>query len=176
MKLTVHHTCSRDGDLEHIKKEAPYYSTHDEQDNQFKFLGAGYYFWDDNISVAHWWGSKRYQRKYLIFESEIEAKGNWFLDLVGNRRSMKWMLEMIQLLEESYGKTFTLSEAIELLKLKGEFNFRVIRAADIYFEAKDIQHFVPANDHFTNLNPVYIVCTIDKTPDLLVSFNLRNPK
>ena len=84
------------------------------------------------------------------------------------------MLEMIQLLEDSYAKVFTLSEAIELLKLKGEFKHRVIRAADLYFEPNDTKYFVPTGSHHTNLNPVYIICALDKQPDLLISFSVRN--
>lgn len=44
MQLTVHHTCSSEGDLNEIIQQAPFYSTHDEKEVQFKFLGAGFYF------------------------------------------------------------------------------------------------------------------------------------
>lgn len=176
MRLTVHHTCSEKGNPEEIAEQGPFYSDHQEAEDRFKFLGAGYYFWDDNVSIAHWWGKSRYQRQYFIFEGNIDAKGEWLLDLVGNRGDLHWMRYMLQQLEEAHEKRFTLSEANELLKRNNAFPFRVIRAADAYFKPRMTRQFVPTDEHFINLNPVYIVCTTDINKDLLISFNQKHPQ
>ncbi len=173
MKLTVHHTCRKKGDIDKIKRAAPFYSDHNESAKEFKFLGSGYYFWDGNIGIAHWWGKKQYGGKYLIFEGTIDAKKRWFLDLVGNRKDLRWMGEMIEKLEAKHNKPFTLSEAIELLKKKGIFDYRLIRAADNHFIPKKTRRFIPTEKHYLNLNPVYIVCSIDKERDLLINFKLK---
>jgi hypothetical protein len=178
MQITGHHTCKKTGNPAEIKK--PFFASHGSEESDKKFLGSGYYFWDNNIGVAHWWGQKNYQKKYYIFEGNINATKGIFLDLVGNRDHILLLQEMMQLLmpyNTAPDKKWKLGNFIELCKsleqkqeYKGIFPFQLIRAVDSTFEPKEKIEFIEGNKHFLNLNPVFIVCLLDLSPQILSSF------
>src|SRR5277367_517215 len=64
------------------------------------FAGEGFYFWEDNLDAAIWWGEKHYVQKgklYRIFgiDLKLEDDGTTYLDLVGNRKQLKLLDELI---------------------------------------------------------------------------------
>lgn len=173
MKIIGHHTCSRKGSISVIEKEGPFLSKHviDNPENH-KFLGTGYYFWDNNIGMAHSHGQKHYRRKYFIFEAELDLEESSFLDLAGNRVDMIFFQKLIKKLNDANPETrsWTLAHYIEFLKAQGKFPFRSIRAIDTSIDPKEVLKFVPDRRNYINLNPIFIVCLTDKEDDLIVSF------
>lgn len=172
MKITGHHTCSSDGDITAIELNGPFLSTHIEIDyKQNKFLGTGYYFWDNNLGMAHSHGQNNYKRKYYIFEAELNLNENTFYDLAGNRADMLHFQEIINKLQEfEETKNWGIGHYIEFLKRKNTFPYRAIRAIDTSIKPKEVISFVPERKNFTNLNPIFIVCLLDKEDDLIKSF------
>jgi hypothetical protein len=167
MKIIGHHTCSKTGNIQEIEAVGPFISTHIEADSQsHKFLGTGYYFWDNNIGMAHSHGQKNYRRKYYIFEAELNVEDDTFLDLAGNRIDMIHFQEIMSILSEvEETKNWTLAHFIEFLKRKGQFSYRAIRAMDTSIDPQEILKFVPDRSNFINLNPIFIVCLLDKQSD-----------
>ncbi|MDD2582996.1 MAG: hypothetical protein PHR66_13485, partial [Desulfuromonadaceae bacterium] len=60
MKTIGHHTCSKKNGKAFILENAPFLSEYNETGKVLKFLGTGYYFWDDNIEMAHNWGRSHF--------------------------------------------------------------------------------------------------------------------
>lgn len=173
MKIIGHHTCRQVGSIQDIENEGPFLSTHiEEEHSQHKFLGTGYYFWDNNINMAHSHGQKNCKRKYYIFEANLDLKDKEFLDLAGNRIDMLFFQDIMKKLNvQTETQNWTIAHFIELLKKLKIFNYRAIRAIDNSIDPKEATKFVVDRANFTNLNPIFIVCLLDKEADLIQSFN-----
>jgi hypothetical protein len=172
MQIVGHHTCSKQGTIADIERQGPFLSTHVAADTkQHKFLGTGYYFWDNNIGMAHAHGQRNYKRKYYIFQAELELETEFFLDLVGNRIDMLWFQAVMQRFEHfKEAENWTLGSFLEFLKRKGFLPHKAIRAIDNSIDAKEIVQFVENRPNFTNLNPVFIVCLLENNSKFIKSF------
>ena len=77
---------------------------------------------------------------------------------------------MTKLKEAEETQDWTLAHFIEFLKRKKMFPYRAIRAVDTSIDPKEVIKFVPDRRNFINLNPIFIVCLLDKQADLIYSF------
>jgi hypothetical protein len=172
MKTTGHHVCNNQGLIEEIEKQGPFLSVHlEDEEKQHKFLGTGYYFWDNNIGMAHAYGQKIYRRRYYIFESDLVFEDELFLDLVGNRNDMLWFQTLMKRFERfKHTEKWTIGNFIEFLKSKNLLPFNAIRAIDNSVNSKEILQFVATRPNYTNLNPVFIICLLDKNSSVIKSF------
>lgn len=182
MKTIGHHTCKKDGGIDHVLKEGPFLSEYfdDENDPKYPFLGSGYYYWDDNKDLAHWWGKKFYKNDYFIIESEINLPNGFFLDLVGNRAHQKWFIGLKEILREfGYEKdSWTVGSMIEYAKKMSKlhnvttiFPYRVIRAIDMNqrVDQQILLKFAEDKRGQMNLNPKMIICMVEKNENILMS-------
>mgnify|MGYP000117476776 CR=1 FL=1 len=184
MKIIGHHTCKNLGNKDEIEK--PFLSEHVETDSsKHKFLGTGYYFWDNNLSMAHSWGAKRLNKKYYIFECLLDIPSGKFLDLVGNRIDMLWFQEMIKLFmdAEIFKDSWSIGRFLEFLKLKSKdvgksdiFPYEAIRVLDYTIDTKKKSIFAEDNEAYTNLNPVMIVCLTTLDSGMVQEFRLIREK
>jgi hypothetical protein len=172
MRIIGHHTCDKQGTINEIEKQGPFLSTYVAEDNrQHKFLGTGYYFWDNNIGMAHAHGQRNYKRKYYIFRAELELKTEIFLDLVGNRIDMLWFQDVMARFEHfKEAENWTIGSFIEFLKSKGFFSYKAIRAIDNSIDPKEVIKFIDDRPNFTNLSPVFIVCLLESNGKIIKSF------
>ncbi len=191
MKIIGHHTCDGKGslvDIAEIAAYGPFLSMHEEPDKH-KMLGTGYYFFDNNMAVAHAHGKNRYKRQYHIFEAELALDDAIFLDLVGNRISIMYIQTVMQKFKPYTGEKWTLGSLIEFLKEKHKeespkgvfpFPFKAIRVVDNSIEddeqkSKGIKedfriYFFPDKDKYVNLSPIFTVCLLEKGASLIQSF------
>lgn len=168
----VHHTCKREGTKEFIEKNAPFFAALEEGKDVNQFLGAGFYFWDDHLELAHLWGSSHYDGEYYIIESEAYIGPEICFDLVGCRQHMKALIDLESQLNEvkpNIKSSWTVGSCIEFLKeLNDEsvFPFKAIRAVDMVIPKKLEQKtllFVNKTNHFTVLNPKIAICMLEKS-------------
>ncbi len=123
MRIIGHHTCDAKGEIQDIaviEAQGAFLSVHTNETP--KMLGTGYYFFDNNLSIAHAHGKNRYKRQYHIFEAEIQLTEDNFLDLVGNRMDMLWLQALRERLTPflAEGETnWKVGHLIEFLKQKG---------------------------------------------------------
>lgn len=174
MRTIGHHTCGKKNGREYILEHAPFYAGFDEPSGRMQFLGSGYYFWDDNIEMAHKWGTDHYKGLYYILQCDVLMPGELFLDLVGNRSHMRYFLKVA----EKYAKSgharakWSLGSFIEHLKMlekdrPGIFPFKVLRAVDMLPRDEHSKwYFVTGKQNFTLLNPRIVICIIPKLSDL----------
>lgn len=144
------------------------------------FLGEGYYYWDNNINTAHFWGKSRYRNQYFILESELNLETDFFFDLVGNRQHMLDYITLYNKVKEKFklktdwpiGRVFEFLKILEKQKeYKGIFPFKVIRAIDNSVQ-RDKQfdfYFVSHRNNYTNLAPRLVICVIQKNNVILRS-------
>ncbi len=110
---------------------------------QLAFLGKGYYFWEDNVDLAHWWGDVHCNSEYVICEGSIHVDEDKFLDIVGNTRHHRYLRDMKARFKNEFIREFEtedvpLATLIEYLikqnskpQLKGIFPFIVLKRLTI---------------------------------------------
>jgi hypothetical protein len=181
MRIIGYHTCRKEGKKEDIEAKGPFLSIHEPNDPaKHKFLGSGYYFWDNNKGMAHSYGKSTYARKYYIFEAELRLSEENFFDLVGNRIHMIAFIELMEKFKANYEESehWPLGAFIEFLKAKGLFPYKAIRALDSSIDVRERISFASQHKAFTNLSPIYIVCLLEHDKDILTSFtfNTEHPQ
>ena len=97
--VVLHHTCGQEGGEEYVLANAPFYAKDFAQERKYQFLGAGYYFWDDDIEQAHYWGKVHYNNKYYIVVFDCNIDEEFLLDL-NTREGQKMFFEMQKALQE----------------------------------------------------------------------------
>jgi len=137
------------------------------------FAGEGFYFWEDNIDAAEWWGDvhyKKYGNEYRIFRIDLSFKydDNTFLDLIGNRQHLRFIEKLINKTKKNidcngwklhnYVNYFRLQES----KHNGMFPYKMIRFNDCQLNPR-IQNQLQLNDYqsVSLMNPFYIVCVFE---------------
>lgn len=131
-----HHTC-RKCQKAYAIAHAPFKSCYDKQTKNEPYLGDGYYFWDDNLPLAEWWGRCHYQDSYTILEYDLDLFGDHFLDLVGSRQDFMYFQALVDRIRQQPDcENFGVYKCIDLLlkierSKQGTFPIRIIRAMDI---------------------------------------------
>lgn len=129
------------------------------------WLGAGYYFWDTNIGLAHWWGRTAYRGTYMVCRIDYVCDYDAVFDLVGNMEALQLMKQTSAFLN-SVGKPCTVSGAIEYLKRQTDFRkkYVAVRAKDEKSpEKEDRMFFIRGDKPYLNLNPRIQFCFFDKS-------------
>lgn len=160
-----HHTCEK-GAKAYLELKAPFKSISSKGGT---YLGDGYYFWDNNIEKAHWWGRTHYNLKgYSILEYDLNIEDDKFLDLVGSREDLIHFKRLFVKFKENCHQKATISQCIEFfrkmeIKEPGTFPYDAIRVCDIH--APKWQAPVPFEQKKNGmllLDPCYIICLYDK--------------
>jgi hypothetical protein len=186
LKIIGHHACGKEGGHDVVLDKSPFPSKEDKKKGYFPFLSEGFYFWDNNISLAHVWGKAHYQDNYYILEAELELTSDVLFDLVGNRSHMILFMELHKIFENEYnsGDRWPMGKFIEFLRdlnnesetYKGIFPFLAARAIDLS-RTKLEQFkflFVDSKDNYTNLSPCLVICLYEKNNVILQSKILIN--
>lgn len=166
----LHHACACAGGAEYVLREAPFFSVYDEGSRRLPFLGSGYYFWDDNLDMAHKWGRTHYKNSYFVLEARCKISSDLILDLVGTRKDLRFLSQILDQFKKSgYARGgWSISQIIEFMKRlsaefdQGIFPFQAIRAID--HSAREAAHerikFCndPERGQYMLLNPRILVC------------------
>lgn len=143
------------------------------------FCGEGYYFWDNNIEAARWWGKIKYtnrRKRFLILSIDLELNytDNYFFDLVGNMEHLLKLREYVESINQEYEgelSNWNLNNYIELLKKLNTHNpnyfpYKIIR----FFENKNKQiksenriflRRSGKQQNIMDIHPFYIYCVLD---------------
>lgn len=99
----AYHTCEkRDGQNDaYLRINAPFLSVYKKDKvthrEKYQFLGDGYYFWDDDLSLAEWWGKAHYKGSYRIVSLDLVLEGERFLDAVGCKSDQCKLKDILEL-------------------------------------------------------------------------------
>lgn len=153
---------------------------------QNAWLGAGYYFWDTFIDLAHWWGRQGYKGKYVICQAICDNDDNEIFDLVGNTEHLNELHDYIKTLKqypEFQNKHVTMSIIIEHMKKhSGTFKYNAIRANGINSVNKDFFlrdnriKFNVGSKAYLDLKPPIQMCFLEKDSLRLRDFRIVYPE
>jgi hypothetical protein len=180
METIGHHTCLNKGGQKYVYDNAPFLAEYDDEDKNKPYLGQGYYFWDNNLAMAHEWGKVHCHNEYCILVVELVLNDRELFDLVGNREHcMKLTSLRKKFSDKNHNRdNWELAKFIEFLKDRetetdyaGIFSYKAVRAVDLSGKRNLWTYFVKGKKSFTNLDPKFIICIID-----LKRIPLRNKK
>lgn len=187
MKAIGHHTVEDLGNAEYVEKHAPFLS-----EGNAAFLGPGYYFWENDLDLAHWWGKLRYGDDYMICEAIIECDNETYLDLAGNKDDMRMVLQLRERFEPEIKRKFSIDEVslnrliehcqhVHQHTLAKVFPFKVIRSVDNSptvneKKRRSLIKFTQQKSNFTDLDPRIIICVLEKQYVLPQGIKIVHPK
>lgn len=166
---------------------SPLFDKHGNPKPKPPFAGAGYYFWDDNIEAAHWWGETRYNNRYRIFKIDLTLNydDNSFFDLVGSRKHLRLLQKMVEKARKKLQdqcKNWMLQDFITYFRKvekehkNGVFPFKMLRFNDSRVNKHRQMPIVLGKsretENYTLMNPFYIVCVFELEDLYLPSFKL----
>ncbi len=96
------------------------------------WLHNGYYFWDQDIDVAHWWGEKGYNGSYIICESYFQYDIKFCWDLHNEhtaREEFRLIAKEVKTRGVNNKKEVKVRDIIEYLQKKNMFKYHAIRLA-----------------------------------------------
>ena len=141
------------------------------------FAGDGYYFWEDNLDAADWWGITQYEnrgKEYRIFKINFifDYSNGTFLDLVGSRQHLKFIASLIEKTKKNIKcSDWKFHNFIEYFKFLASTNpqmfpYKMVRFNDASTK-KEEQKPISLNDYNNKIlmNPFFIVCVF-KSEDL----------
>jgi len=170
----LYQTLANNENVDNIEKNGPF-----KCESKTAWLGTGYYFWEQFIENAQWWGKQIHGGNYIICSSSYDRFSDDCLDLIDNDDDLKTVREFIEELKRKgkYTASTSLSRVIELFK--NEFNIKAARINGIGSKRGSFEdHKVYINKEKTNifidLMPPIQVCIYDKSI-LLKEFKVIYP-
>ena len=127
------------------------------------WLGKGYYFWDNLMERAHWWGEKHYYGNYMICQASANIDDDKYLDLAG-KEQLKYFWQCCSALRENYNQEhITVSFVIAKLIKIGDFPFQAVRVLSEHCGGDEIMHFVDYSKSYLNFSPPMQICIFEKS-------------
>ena len=137
------------------------------------FAGDGYYFWEDNIDAARWWGDKHYNaygKDFRIFRIDLTLRydDGTFFDLIGNRAHLRLLKKLIdkakRYIDCSDWKLHQFISHFRYLNKKhnnGMFDYKMIRFNDPEASQKNQMPVLLNSSHSILINPFYIISVLE---------------
>ena len=136
-------------------------------DTDDAWLGSGYYFWDNSLTSAKWWGEIHYDNDYIICRSFYDYHSEEYLDLVGNLDHIRYIKSCADAVKRRRpSHDIRLGEIIELLKqTDSKFDYLSIRAfpTPLNPNNKGFVYFDRGRNFYFDTNEKIQMCVIDKT-------------
>lgn len=154
----------------------------DDEDQSKNWLGDGYYFWENDLNSAHWFGRKQYNNNYVILE--VQIKSDNLLDLAGSKTHLIEFSRMVKFLHDEYPEFYYLNEErptlrnyIEFLReanneTKGLFPYKGVV---INYSAKPDKIKIDDNKRRSvdlDLNRIFIICIFNLSEVHLHTLNI----
>jgi hypothetical protein len=174
--ITLFHTVDDRSNPEEVNAQGPFVC-----DDESAWLGIGYYFWDSDIDLAHWWGRSHYQGKYMICQAQGKMDDRCLDLLDGNQRlrfkekCKEFLIKMDKRQEDVF-----VHEMLTLwINLEGDiFNsVRAVPTSPDGFSIKRAFRIIFSNNPtaFLDFNLPVQVCLYDKKALSLNNFRVVHP-
>lgn len=158
MERTVYQTLKYRGNNAIVKEHGPYKC---EEENAW--LHSGFYFWEEFIEPAHYWGKKHNSNNYIITKGKCYITPENLFDLVGNLVQRREFGEIIKELNNSkiLNQDSTVRHVIDFLQKCGVFEYVACRAdTTSSFKSYELRQIIYATSKETRLilNPAVQMC------------------
>lgn len=159
IKNNIYQTVRDKNNPEEVEEKGPFLCS----DNPW--LGEGYYFWDDVLDRAHWWGIIHYDRQYMICQARADIENDKYLDLAGNMEQLKLFRKCYDEINKLHnGKVTTVQFVIEKLRRDKNFPYQAIRVLTEGCGGDEKVNFVENNRRsFLNYSPPMQICIYEKS-------------
>ncbi len=125
MIRSVYQTLKFKGNDEEVQRHGPYKCS-----DSKAWLHQGYYFWEQFIEPAHYWGKTWNKGRYIIARGQCLITDSELFDLVGNTDHIKQIREVFEYLADQglVNENTTVSHVIDFLIKTNTFDFIAARA------------------------------------------------
>ncbi|MBM1106044.1 hypothetical protein JQC67_07845 [Aurantibacter crassamenti] len=124
--VKIYHTVDDQGDPDYIENNVPFKSN-----SENCWAGVGYYFWENYIEHAHWWGKTHYKDNYVICGCTINIEERNCFDIYGNTAHLEYLEKLRDKLTLVVKKsTITLESIIEYASRHNLFPYTIVRMAE----------------------------------------------
>ena len=169
-----HHTLGNQGNSKDIIASGPIKGV-----SANNYFGEGYYFWDDNLKHAMWWGKKQYQNKYYIFEANVVFDLNKMFD-VTDRSCISFLKDVVDEFLEGdidlsgyfLGPILTLLFEEEIKTKKQLFPYLYAKGIDLNNDYSSRMNYSPKTKSYFLLNPTTFFCIFNVENIHLQTFKL----
>jgi len=165
----VYQTLRNLNNNDQILKEGPFAC---KQDNAW--LGIGYYFWEDSLKPARYWGKKFHDNKYVICKALCDISDDNCFNFEGNVKHNEFFEEALKKIQQlgELKSTVTVPHVIRYLMDCGQFPFYASRAetSDAFDPnqylteddfKEDVIFNIKINKPKTRLHIVFQICIYD---------------
>lgn len=143
---------------DYVEESGPFLCSND------PWLGEGYYFWDNLLDRAHWWGMRHYQNKYMICQAYAVIDEAKYLDLAGNMSQLNIFRKCYDAINEAYsGKVQTISFVIAKLIKDNNFPYQAIRVLSENCGGDERIPYMNGYKSFFNFLPPMQICIYEKS-------------
>lgn len=146
-------------------KNAPYLCVNE------PWFGQGYYFWDDSIKLAEWWGEEHCNSKYIITKAVIDFPDGSLLDHIDNMQHIEFFNAVAQTITDRLGEEATVPKIVEELRKREDFTFWAVRGCGIPFKPNKYSNspyvqrirFAENVNYYLDMLPRHQICIFDKS-------------
>jgi hypothetical protein len=181
MKLKLFQTLEHRDNADEVEKNGPFKCKLNNA-----WLGHGYYFWDADIDLAHWWGERIYEsngKSYFICEADAILDDTCW-DLLGNGFHRMELVKCVKEFEKfKPNEELKLSTIINFLVDKKIINYKAVRI--VGYPAKiDSRNnpslgvrlmYVKNDTSFLPLHPPVQICLYEKNALSLRGYRIIHP-
>lgn len=136
MKIAdIYQTLENRQNEEAVLKNGPFFCSERDSHGKMKrgiqepWLGEGYYFWDNRIDDARWWGEINYKTcGYIICKTQYDQHSPLLYDMVGDVKQFDEFVECAEFIKRQRKlKRVGFSTVIKALKKDSDFKYKAIR-------------------------------------------------
>lgn len=172
--VSIYQTLEDRGNYEEIEEHGPYLCSSKDSNGNDKtgarvpWLGEGYYFWDNSVDDAHWWGKTAYcnfGKAYLICRTYFDLHSSLLFDTVSEPRLLEELLECAEIIkrEKNIDKA-SVPIVLGYLRQRPDFTYKAIRVLPIPLSSRPKNKIsFPGGKFVLAKNEKIQICFFDKT-------------
>lgn len=123
--MKIFQTLEDRGNAHEIEELGPFRCT-----NHLAWMGDGYYFWEADVNLGHWWGETVHQGNYIICESKYTLDLEKCWDIYNNfeaRQDFENIVNEIKRRNVNSGKPLKARDVIDFLRKSNTLEYESIR-------------------------------------------------
>lgn len=172
--VSIYQTLEDRGNYEEIEEHGPYLCSLKDSNGNYKtgaripWLGEGYYFWDNSVDDAHWWGETAYSnfgKAYLICRTYFDLHSSLLFDTVSEPRLLEELLRCANVIKRELKlENVTVPLVLGYLRKSPDFTYKAIRVCPYPLEYRPkIRINFPGNLFVLAKKEKIQICFFDRT-------------
>lgn len=166
---------------DHVEDYGPFKCTRENA-----WMHDGYYFWEYEVNLSHWWGNAVHNGNYIICKSSYKIDTDFCWDLYNDHSAMKEFESLVNLIKEkniNKGKKIKARDIIEYLIKNKIMKYEAVRFMGEGSISKNDKHYAAIDlairrhgNASLNLNPPIQICFFKKNALSRKGFKIIYPE